>query len=167
MSAFTYRPDRIAGTAYAVTYATVLALRNQYASRASAPKLGYRSASMFPSASSRLFKGSSSNTTSTIGGVRSIVSSAAADSDGRKLCFTPGSRRTVTGRRARRAQGPSGTVEGSGFEGRRTRGKSDGRRDQRVPREHEEFVPPKPRHHESCRRGARPACRGTWWLRAG
>ncbi len=40
----------MAGTASTSLYATVLALRNQYASRASAPKFGYRSASMFPPA---------------------------------------------------------------------------------------------------------------------
>ena len=51
----------------------------------------------FPPASSRLFMGSSSNTTSTIGGVRSSVCNAAADSDGRKLCLTPGSRRNSIG----------------------------------------------------------------------
>src|SRR5688572_31797993 len=87
----------MAGTAWLVLAATVEALRNQYASRVSAAKFGYRPGSMFPSAVSRLFRGNSSNIANTIGGVRSIVWTDTTDSDGSKLCFTPGSARNNTG----------------------------------------------------------------------
>ena len=135
-----------------VVYATVLALRNQYASRASAPKFGYRSASMFPPASSRLFMGSSSNTTSTIGGVRSSVCNAAADSDGRKLCLTPGSRRNSIGTTS--AAGASAvrncrTVRTRMYATRD--GDADERAAQAVPWELENAAPSKPWHDEGCR----------------
>ena len=107
---------------------------------------------MFPSAVSRLFNGNSSKTTSTIGGVRSIVCTAAADSDGRKFCLTPGSRRKSVGTTS--AAGASAvrncrTIRHSTVGERH--GEPDERTDHDVPRRHENFAPPEPRHHESCR----------------
>ncbi len=52
---------------------------------------------MFPSASSRLFKGSSSKMTNTIGGVRANARTAAADSDGSSVLAITGLSMNSTG----------------------------------------------------------------------
>ncbi len=106
-----------------------------------------------PSALSRLFKGNSSNTTNTIGGVRSIVCTAAADSDGRNFCSTSGSRRNSCrnderGGRKRRQELPNRC----GFERAASATTIPTRALIRASQgDIEHSAPPEPRHHDGCR----------------